>query len=145
MAWFLVAGDCSIRRGETKRYNWQLREPEAALKMGFPPRNDGEAFTVHTRHYLRRRTWRYFRRLGFRDPKRYLAAVMEALVLYRDADVDSGVHLLDNWGLTHILFHNSPILRCKPHGWVLKDGEQIRDLKPTAAFATACPASSSRR
>jgi hypothetical protein len=137
MAWFLVAGDLSIRRKEGKRYNWQLRDSETFLKLGFPPRRDGEAFTVHTRNYLRRRAWRYFRRLGFRDPRRYLAAAMEALVLYRDADVDSGVHLLDNFGLTHILFHNSPILRCKPNGWVVKDGAQIRDLKPTPAYATS--------
>jgi hypothetical protein len=137
MAWFVVAGDLSIRRKEAKRYNWTLRDSETFLKPGFPPRHDGEAFTVHTRHYLRRRAWRYFRRLGFRDPKRYVAGVMEALLLYRDADVDSGVHLLDNWGLTHILFHNSPILRCRTNGWVVKDGEQIRDLKPTPAYATS--------
>ena len=29
---------------------------------------------------------------------------------YRDADVDSDVHLLDNWGLTHAMFHLSPAL-----------------------------------
>jgi hypothetical protein len=142
MAWFLVAGDCSIRRAEVKRYSWQARDFETHLKIAFPPRFDGDAFTVHTRHYLRRRTWRYFRRLGFRDPKRYLAAVMEALLLYRDADVDSGVHLLDNWGLTHILFHNSPILTAKAHGWVLQAGGAMRDLKPTPAFATQWDADS---
>lgn len=142
MAWFLVAGDLSIRRAERKRYNWQLRDQETFLKQAFPPRHDGEAFTVHTRHYLRRRAWRYFRRLGFRDPNRYLPAVLEALLLYRDADVDGGVHLLDNWGLTHILFHHSPILRCRTNGWVVKDGESLRDLKPTPAYATAWDADS---
>jgi len=142
MAWFMVAGDCSIRRAESKRYNRQARDFDIRLKIAFPSRHDGEAFTVHTRHYLRRRTWRYFRRLGFRDPKRYLAAVMEALLLYRDADVDSGVHLLDNWGLTHVLFHHSPILTAKPNGWVLKDGAAMRELKPTPACATQWDAES---
>src|SRR6185503_8493134 len=104
--------------------------------------DDPESFSVHTRHYLRRRNWRYFRRIGFHDPKRYLAAVMEALLLYRDADVDSGVHLLDNWGLTHVLFHNSPILAAKTGGWVLKDGAAMRELKPTPAFATQWDAES---
>lgn len=142
MAWFMVAGDCSVRRSEAKRYNWRARDFDAYLKRSFPPRYDGEAFTVHTRHYLRRRTWRYFRRLGFRDPKRYLTAVMEALLLYRDADVDSGVHLLDNWGLTHVLFHNSPILTAKTTGWILNDGAAMRELKPTPAFATQWDAES---
>jgi len=143
MAWFMVAGDCSIRRSESKRYNWQLRDTETFLRHTWPSRHDDpESFSVHTRHYLRRRTWRYFRRLGFRDPKRYLAAVMEALLLYRDADVDSGVHLLDNWGLTHVLFHNSPILAAKTGGWVLKEGAAMRELKPTPAFATQWDAES---
>ena len=142
LAWFMVAGDVSIRRAEAKRYNWGTREFDTHLKRAFPPLQDGEAFTVHTRHYLRRRTWRYFRRLGFRDPKRYLAAVMEALLLYRDADVDSGVHLLDNWGLTHVLFHNSPILTARTNGWILKDGAAMRDLKPAPAYATQWTADS---
>lgn len=135
MAWFLVAADGSIRRAESKRYNWQARDFDTVLKLAFPPRYDGEAFSTLTRNYLRRRAWRYFRRIGFRDPKRYLAAVMEALLLYRDADVDSGVHLLDNWGLTHILFHNSPILRARTNGWILKEGAAMRELKPAPAFA----------
>ncbi|MBI3855685.1 MAG: hypothetical protein HY293_08340 [Planctomycetes bacterium] len=142
MAWFLVVADGSIRRVEKQRYNWQTRDVSTYLKAAFPPRGDGAAFTVHTRHYLRRRAWRYFRRLGFRDPKRYLAAAMEALLLYRDADVDSGVHLLDNWGLTHILFHNSPILQATTCGWRLKDGAAMRELKPTPAYATQWDADS---
>jgi len=136
MAWFLVVADTSIRRRESTRYHVATRDYRPSLTTAFPPRDDGEAFTVPTRRYLRRRAWRYFRRLGFRDPKRYLAAVMEALVLYRDADVDSGIHLLDNWGLTHVLFHNSPILRSDRNGWLLKEGAEMRELKPTPAFAT---------
>jgi hypothetical protein len=142
MAWFLVAADSSIRRREYSFYNWQTRSSESRLRHGFPPKEDGEAFTVHTRHYLRRRAWRYFRRLGHRDPKRYHAAVMEALLLYRDADIDSGVHLLDNWGLTHILFHNSPILEAKQSGWILKEGAAFRDLKPAPAYAATWEADS---
>jgi hypothetical protein len=142
MAWFLVAADCSIRRREYSYYNWQTRGSETRLRHGFPPKSDGEAFTVHTRHYLRRRVWRYFRRLGHRDPKRYHATVMEALLLYRDADIDSGVHLLDNWGLTHILFHNSPILEAKQSGWILKGDAAFRDLKPAPAHATSWEADS---
>jgi hypothetical protein len=137
MAWFLVAADVSIRRKESSTYDWRSRSSIPILRRAFPPHGDGEAFSVRTRHYLRRRAWRYFRRLGFRDPKRYLPASLEALLLYRDDDIDSGIHLLDNWGLTHVLFHNSPILRRQTNGWFVKDGDTLRDLKPTPAYATA--------
>lgn len=137
MAWFLVAADVCIRRRESSWYNWKLRTSFPVLVHEFPPPRDGEAFSVPTRRYLRRRAWRYFRRLGHRDAKRYFPAVMEALLLYRDADLDSGVHLLDNWGLTHILFHNSPILECKRNAWILKGDAAFRDLKPAPAYATS--------
>ncbi len=144
MAWFLVAADVSIRRVESTRYVFVGRSVDSRpyLRVVFPPAGDGEAFSAATRHYLRRRAWRYFRRLGHRDPKRYHAAVMEALLLYRDADIDSGVHLLDNWGLTHVLFHNSPILQAKRTGWILKGDAAFRDLKPAPAYAATWEADS---
>jgi len=142
MAWFLVAADQSIRRREASTYDWQARQVVPVLRHAFPPHGDGEAFTVRTRHYLRRRAWRYFRRLGFRSPQRYLPAVLDALLLYRDADLDSAVHLLDNWGLTHILFHHAPILRRQTNGWFLKDDASMRDLKPAPAYAAAWDADS---
>jgi hypothetical protein len=137
MAWFLYVADVSIRRRESSTYDWRTRTSTPYLRHEFPPPGDGEAFTTATRHYLRRRVWRYFRRLGHHDPKRYLPAVLEALLLYRDADIDNGVHLLDNWGFTHVLFHHSPVLAARRSGWVLKEGESFRDLKPTPAYATA--------
>ena len=70
-------------------------------------------FTPETRRYLRRRAWRYFRRLGRRQPDRYVPAVVGALMRYRDEDVADGLALLDNWGLVHALFHHSPVL--EPH------------------------------
>jgi hypothetical protein len=142
LAWFLVAADVSIRRREARRWDRGAETLMSCLRTAFPPPGDGDAFTAATRHYLRRRAWRYFRRLGHRDPKRYHAAVLEALLLYREADIDSGVHLLDNWGLTHILFHNSPILEARRPGWVLKGDAVFRDLKPAPAFATTWEADS---
>ena len=58
MAWFLVAADCSIRRRESMRYNWETRSSEPHLRHAVPPPGDGEAFSVATRRYLRRRAWR---------------------------------------------------------------------------------------
>src|SRR5262249_33886256 len=74
-------------------------------------------FSVRTRQYLRRRAWRYFRLLGKTRPDRYIAAICEALALYEDADVNSGLALLDNWGLVHALFHRSPVLVARRPGW----------------------------
>lgn len=92
-------------------------------------------FSVHTRHYLRRRAWRYFRNLGKTSPERYVPAVMIALKLYQDDDVADGVALLDNWGLIHILFHDSPVLWPRSHGWTLRPERALSELTPAPAFA----------
>jgi hypothetical protein len=91
-------------------------------------------FSGRTRHYLRRRTWRYFRNLAKTAPERYLAAVVIALKLYEDADVEDGLALLDNWGLIHILFHDSPVLWPRSHGWTLRPGRALSELAPAPAF-----------
>lgn len=91
-------------------------------------------FTVHTRHYLRRRAWRYFRNLGKTAPERYVATVMIALKLYQDADVADGIALLDNWGMMHILFHESPVLWARAHGWMLRPERTLSELAPAPAF-----------
>lgn len=114
MARFLVALDRTVRRDENLRVqSWSF------------------LFSLATRRYLRRRAWRYFRRL---KPERYRKAVLEILPLYRDGDCDTGVHLLDNWGLVHILFHRSKILRARTHGWFLREGMALRDLRVAPMF-----------
>jgi hypothetical protein len=91
-------------------------------------------FSVHTRNYLRRRSWRYFRKLGESHPQQYVKAVSAALKLYEDTDVDDGLALLDNWGLMHALFHHSPALVAKPHGWTLAKGHILAELRPTPMY-----------
>lgn len=91
---------------------------------------DCRLFSVHTRHYLRRRTWRYFRELAQRDPERYISAAVEALLCYRDGDVADGLALIDNWGLMHILFHESPVLIAKANGWTLAPDRKLGELTP---------------
>ncbi len=44
----------------------------------------GLLFSYRTRYYLRRRAWRYFRRMGFATPDAYPAAIAAALRRYRD-------------------------------------------------------------
>ncbi len=91
-------------------------------------------FSVPTRYYLRRRAWRYFRRLGKTDPERYVAAISEAMVLYRDDDVAGGLALIDNWGLMHALFHHSRVLAARPSGWMLVADRSLAEVEPAPIF-----------
>ena len=77
--------------------------PRSHSDAGRPPpaRQKLRLFSMATRHYLRRRAWRYFRKLGRQHPDRYVAAASKALALYRDEDAADGLALIDNWGLIH--------------------------------------------
>jgi hypothetical protein len=104
--------------------------PESARKRleGF------RLFSVDTRHYLRRRAWRYFRRVARTHPERYISAISEALALYSDADVANGLALIDNWGLVHALFHHSPVLESRPRGWLPAEGRSLAELEPAPIY-----------
>jgi hypothetical protein len=91
-------------------------------------------FSVATRRYLRRRAWRYFRKLGKLHPERYVPALAAALKCYRDDDVAHGLALIDCWGLTHALFHHSPVLRSRPNGWMLAPGRGLSELAPAPIY-----------
>ena len=91
-------------------------------------------FSVHTRNYLRRRTWRYFRELGKQHPERYVPALVEALKLYTDEDTADGLALLDNWSLVHVLFHNSGALIAKATGWTLAPEHALAELVPAPIY-----------
>jgi hypothetical protein len=93
-------------------------------------------FTVTTRNYLRRRAWRYFRKLIRHSPERYLAAMRQVLPRYTEEDTKDGLALLDNWGLVHVLFHFSPALLSNPGGWTLTEGHTLANVKPEP-YATA--------
>jgi hypothetical protein len=150
MARFLVALDRTVRRTRVTRQRYDYRsgrveEEEAVVLPGNTvlPRFDGNAFpagpnqflfSVLTRNYLRRRAWRYFRRLGRTSPERYLPAVSTALKQYADADVADGLALLDNWGLVHILFHHSRSLEARPVGWRVAEAGSLAGLQPEPTY-----------
>ncbi len=151
LGWFLAAFDRSVRRKIEKqqRYDWRSRtswiEEYASVPPGttIPKLNFRQVagdskllrlFSVRTRNYLRRRAWRYFRKLGKQHPERYVPAVAAALKVYEDEDVQTGLALLDNWGLVHILYHHSPALVSKPSGWRLVEGRALSEVKPTPAY-----------
>jgi hypothetical protein len=91
-------------------------------------------FKLATRNYLRRRAWRYFRKLGKGHPERYVAAISQALVLYNDQDVADGLALIDNWGLMHALFHHAEAVVPLASGWVPAEGHSLAELAPAPMF-----------
>jgi hypothetical protein len=158
MGRFLVLFDRSIRRmlRKTRRWDRATRQSYEIEMTTVPsgstmPRweraftnidDQGSAryskmrlFKPATRAYLRRRAWRYFRKLGRQHPERYFAAVRAILPRYVDADFADGLALIDNWGLIHILYHFSPALLSNPSGWTLVEGHSLAELEPEPIYA----------
>lgn len=98
-------------------------------------------YSVATRQYLRRRAWRYFRKLGRVHPERYVSAISAALIRYTDEDVSDGVALMDNWGFMHALFHHSPALVPDPCHWNLAEDHTLAELEPAPYYARLWKAS----
>ena len=97
------------------------------------PKN-GRLYTYRTRHYLRRRAWRYFRWLGFGRPGDYPYAVAKALQLYRDDDFAHGENILDNWSLLNIAFRGSEALKFRTNGVGVADGRSLAELTAAPRF-----------
>lgn len=83
--------------------------PMAASKLTWLSK-DARLFSAETKHYLRRRAWRYFRRLAHREPGRYVAAMLQTLPRYTDAGLPDGIAIMDAWGLAHACFHDCTAL-----------------------------------
>ncbi|HET9959587.1 MAG TPA: hypothetical protein VFQ61_34080 [Polyangiaceae bacterium] len=94
-------------------------------------------FTRSTRRYLVRRALRYFRKIGYRAPLAYRAGVLTALRLYRDEHLNTVGRLLSAWGLMHVLYGRSPVLRRRPNGLLLADGRTLAELSPMPLFPAA--------
>jgi hypothetical protein len=114
VGWFMAHFDRLVRR-EIKtryRYDWRSRKGWSEEVLVARRRRPGQApFSYHTRYYLRRRAWRYFRRTGFQKPDQYVPAVAGALVHYRNADLDDGLAIMDSWSLVHACFGESDAIR----------------------------------
>ncbi|HUE72440.1 MAG TPA: hypothetical protein VMP01_16265 [Pirellulaceae bacterium] len=162
LAVFLVIFDRLVRRQRKRRwqYDWQtrqsweeeilatrqdvipsdapqqFRDPRTGARVEVPRRipKNGRLFRYHTRYYLRRRAWRYYRRLGFQRPKEYVPAIAQALVQYRDEDLSAAEHALECWGLMQAGFHHSDVLRFRADRIVLRSGRKFSELKPAPYF-----------
>jgi hypothetical protein len=113
-----------------------VRDPFSGrtFEMNVSSSPEDRLFRHRTRFYLRRRAWRYFRRLGFARPQEYCAAVARALPLYQDEDLQTGEAILENWGLIHICFGRSAVLERTPGHIRLREGATFNDLKPQPYF-----------
>lgn len=161
MAAFMTAFDRLVRRRRGKRWRWDPEARQAAfdevlevprdvipLEQKFminPPKpnpfgyarrrpRNGKLFSYATRGYLRRRAWRYFRRMGFQRPNDYPAAVARALVRYRDADLLQGENILDSWALVRVCFGKHPALAQGNRHTNLADGRSLNELSAAPRF-----------
>jgi hypothetical protein len=165
MAAFLVAFDRQVRREIRTKRRWDLqsrsvneeerlvtprdviplkaersaRDPFSGQPINCKVRTGAKAklFTYRTRYYLRRRAWRYFRRLGHRDPLAYLPVVIRALAAYDDADLQRGENILDSWGLLHACFGDHAALEFGATHIQLKEGRTLGELSPAPVFLDA--------
>jgi hypothetical protein len=102
---------------------------------GTEPPAGRRLFSYKTRHYLRRRVWRYFRRMGYQQPDRYCGAVAGMLRLYADGSLGSGESLLDSRSLMHAGFRGSEVLQFTPGHVNLKPGKSLAELSAAPAHA----------
>jgi hypothetical protein len=135
MAAFLVAFDRFVRRRRKVRhhYDYQSRtswQTESLRAKAY----DRRFFSHHTRYSLRRRAWRYFRRMGVQQPQKYCAAIAAALRLYEDEAFAKGENILDSWGLMHALFGKHDALDIGASHVNLKPGRDLGELSPAPWF-----------
>lgn len=151
MGAFAAAFDRLVRRvcKKRSRYDWQTRQswteeylvsPRDVVKYGVapwyrPPGGSAALYSYHTRYYLRRRAWRYFRRMGFQRAADYCAAVAGMLARYRDADLAKGENVLDSWSLLHACFASHPALAFDASRARLVEGRGLADLQPAPQHA----------
>jgi len=146
MVAFLVAFDRLVRREIRTKRHWDFRartsyDEERLVTprdvIGAYPRGKARLFKYRTRYYLQRRAWRYFRRLGHREPLKYIPAIVNALARYEDADLQKGENILDSWALMHACFAQSDALEFGATHVQLKEGRALGELTPAPAFSDA--------
>jgi hypothetical protein len=158
MVAFLVAFDRLVRREIRTKRHWDFRartsyeeerlvtprdvlpsrrrEREAMVYEARIPAK-AKLFKYRTRYYLRRRAWRYFRRLGHREPMKYIPSIINALARYADADLQKGENILDSWSLLHACFGDSDALQFGSTHVELNEGRTLGELTPAPAFPDA--------
>ena len=105
------------------------RKGELAEPYWFPDRDYGQRlFSYATRRYLRRRAWRYFRRLAKKDGPAYIREIAKALARFEETDFKNGEDLLESWGLMNACFRGHSALRITPAAVKLVEGRTLAEL-----------------
>lgn len=144
LGWFLVAFDRVVRRARVQQhhYDYATRQSYVTERLWAKPNQTyrGQAapysqpgmrlFSHRTRYYLRRRVWRYFRRLSYRDGEAYRRAIGAALLLYRDDDFVAGEDIIDNWSLMHACYFGSPVVQFTPSLVYVADDRSLGEMAP---------------
>ncbi|HCP14046.1 MAG TPA: hypothetical protein DIT89_17060 [Planctomycetaceae bacterium] len=128
--------DGSVRRelrGDPADADAEAGTDEVCLRTPRQVAPHGEG--VRSRRYLQNRVWRLLRRLAAQAPQQYVDCCELLLLRYTDKDLSNGVALLDSYVLTHVLFHDSAVVRCSSSGWVLAVGRELSELVWSPAFA----------
>jgi hypothetical protein len=100
-------------------------------------RRSGTLFSYKTRYYLRRRALRYFRKMGFKSPEQYPAAMAGVLARYEDGDLAKGENILDSWCLLNVCFRHHEGLVFGATHVKLAQGRSLNELKPAPKFPEA--------
>jgi hypothetical protein len=144
MAAFLVTLDRIVRRSRISRSWWnrQLRMMTVEESLFAAPnavplpaqtsfvrhKKTRRLFSQKTRAYLRRRVWRYFRWMSYRDPQMYVMTLSKALCQYRDEDFTAGENIIDNWSLMHVCYFDSDVLTFTGSHCNLLKGQSLSSL-----------------
>ncbi len=103
---------------------------DTASYIAYFNRKAKRLFSYRTRYYLRRRAWRYYRRMGYQQPDRYVRAVATFLKRYTDSDFAQGENILDNWSMLHACYFHHDALRFTDAKAALVEGRSLAELTP---------------
>ncbi len=105
-------------------------EPKSVQKWKPPSHGSvGAQFSLATRQHLRRRALRFLRKLGPRDPERFLDCASLSLRLYEDAHFDTGADIPERFALVNLLFQWTPVLYRTSRKIFVTHGRSLADLQ----------------
>jgi len=128
---YLLAKPNKTVREETGRFH-EYTYSRRTIRVPLPDvrnRSSNRLFSQKTRAHLRRRVWRYFRFMAYRDPQRYVSAITAALESYDDSFFDSGEAILDNWSLMHACYFHAPEIAFTVSHTNVVRGQSLATLK----------------
>lgn len=89
---------------------------------------ENRLFRHRTRNFLRRRVWRYFRWLSYKNPTEYLASMTRVMCVYTDAEFKLGENIIDNWSLMHACYFHSDAVKFTAAHTNLAPGQSLATL-----------------